>query len=111
VFFILHARLRARRAPGIPCALCSEGRTKEQTSRETRGENAKSYLNVIARSVSDEAIHSFLVRQWIASLTLAMTARLNSIGCLKFENRIPTQAVIIRHRVGATRRPVTDAGG
>jgi hypothetical protein len=21
-FFILHARLRARRAPGIPCALC-----------------------------------------------------------------------------------------
>jgi len=24
-FFILHARLRAHRAPGIPCALCSLG--------------------------------------------------------------------------------------
>jgi hypothetical protein len=24
-FFILHARLRAQRAPGIPCALCFEG--------------------------------------------------------------------------------------
>jgi hypothetical protein len=31
-FFILHARLRARRAPGIPCALFNEGRTIWQNS-------------------------------------------------------------------------------
>ena len=37
-------------------------------------ENADFCLNVIARSGSDEAIHSFIAwRKWIASLTLAMT--------------------------------------
>jgi len=41
-FFHLHARLRAHRAPGIPCAsdLQKAGRSW-QTSRESRGEIAK----------------------------------------------------------------------
>jgi hypothetical protein len=39
--FILHARLRAHRAPGIPCALCSESGRFWQNSRGSRGEIAK----------------------------------------------------------------------
>src|ERR1700722_2969521 len=42
-FFHLHARLRAQRAPGIPCALCFEGRNYWQTSDASRRENAKLY--------------------------------------------------------------------
>ena len=37
-FFILHARLRAHRAPGIPCALFNEGRTIWQNSGALRRE-------------------------------------------------------------------------
>jgi hypothetical protein len=41
-FFILHARLRARRAPGIPCALCILGlHVQGQNSRGLRGEIAE----------------------------------------------------------------------
>src|SRR6266481_5791446 len=40
--FILRARLRVHRAPGIPCALCSQkARRSWQTSRSIRGEIAK----------------------------------------------------------------------
>jgi len=54
--FILHARLRAHRAPGIPCALCSaEGRTSKQNSRGSCGEIADVRLGVIASA--SEAIH------------------------------------------------------
>jgi hypothetical protein len=48
-FFILHARLRARRAPGIPCALSFKGRTYWQNSDALRRENAESYSGVITR--------------------------------------------------------------
>ena len=48
-FLLLHARLRAHRAPGIPCSplgvalrpLISEGETLEQNSGASRGEIAK----------------------------------------------------------------------
>ena len=49
-FFISHTRLRAHRAPGIPCALCFPGDgTSQQNSRGSRGEIAKSHPVVIAR--------------------------------------------------------------
>jgi hypothetical protein len=52
-----------------------EGQDENYTSREkdSRGEIADSYLAVIARSESDETIHSCFAARWIASLTLAMT--------------------------------------
>ncbi|HEX9360662.1 MAG TPA: hypothetical protein VF922_03795, partial [Bradyrhizobium sp.] len=65
--FILHARLWAHRAPGIPCALCLLGEWFLQTSGASRREIAESCFgnwgNVIARSESDEAIHSYTARQ------------------------------------------------
>jgi hypothetical protein len=39
-FFILHARLRVRRAPGIPCALCFSRDTLISNSGESCRENA-----------------------------------------------------------------------
>src|ERR1700692_4023477 len=60
-FLILHTRLRARRAPGIPCALCSQraggsGKTRAENVRRDRGAVAgndvavwKLNLAVIAR--------------------------------------------------------------
>jgi hypothetical protein len=71
-FFHLHARLRAQRAPGIPCALCFEAKDSCMTRTQSRREIAEVCSAVIA-SVS-EAIHSYsLAALWIASLTLAMT--------------------------------------
>src|SRR5450631_155783 len=56
---LLHTRPRAHRAPGIPCALDIErAGNLEQTSGVERREIAKVWLHVIARSESDEAIHS-----------------------------------------------------
>jgi hypothetical protein len=45
-FFILHARLRAHRAPGIPCALCfrGEGFIGHNSGASRRG-NANARLN------------------------------------------------------------------
>jgi hypothetical protein len=58
-----------------------------------RRENAKLHLAVIARSGSDEAIHSFFVAaRWIASLALAMTVL---IACAHiFGRRHPRKRVI-----------------
>src|SRR6476660_35978 len=43
-FFHLHARLRVHRAPGIPCALCSQrGETVCKTRAKSRREMAESY--------------------------------------------------------------------
>jgi hypothetical protein len=39
--FILHARLRAHRAPGIPCALCFRERKVLAKLARSRGEIAK----------------------------------------------------------------------
>jgi hypothetical protein len=41
LYFILHARLRAHRAPGIPCALCNKrtgnsGKTRAKKPRRDR---------------------------------------------------------------------------
>jgi len=63
-----------------------------QTSGASRGENAKLCLNVIARSESDEAIHSCC--PWIASWSLSSGALPRDplarndgcLGCLKFES-------------------------
>jgi hypothetical protein len=71
VAFFLPARLRARWAPGIPCALCIRGQDVSSKPRaKTRGEIADSHLDVIAKSASDEAIQlpSFPQESWIASL-------------------------------------------
>jgi hypothetical protein len=44
-----HTRLRVRRAPGIPCALCFRRRDVDATTRaESRRGNERSYLFVIA---------------------------------------------------------------
>jgi hypothetical protein len=43
-FLISHARLRAHRAPGIPCALCFLGERFLQTSGDQRRENAEACL-------------------------------------------------------------------
>src|SRR3982750_2032478 len=45
-FFILHARLRAHRAPGIPCALSGAESSRHNSSR--CGENAKPCLESCA---------------------------------------------------------------
>jgi hypothetical protein len=50
-------------------------------SGDLRRGNAELYLNVIARSPCDEAIHTYFAALWIAWLTLAMTV----LGCLKLE--------------------------
>jgi hypothetical protein len=45
---ILHARLRVQRAPGFPCALCfQKANVQAKLGRYPRGENMKSYVNVI----------------------------------------------------------------
>jgi len=83
-FFILHARLRAHQTPGIPCALLLEGNGDFwQGSGETSREIADTCLHVIARSESDEAIHSFLERPD----GLLRSARNDgaTTGCLKNE--------------------------
>jgi hypothetical protein len=46
-FFILHARLRARRAPGIPCALCFEAKVHGHNSGASRRGNANARLNFL----------------------------------------------------------------
>jgi hypothetical protein len=69
VLTTLHARPRVHRAPGIPRALpLFMGGTFEQNSGASRGEIAELYVAVIARSDSDEAIHSVHPARWIASL-------------------------------------------
>jgi hypothetical protein len=68
-FFILHARLRAQRAPDIPCALSFEGRISWQTSDASRRENVHDCLNVIARSkATKQSTLTGFAAPWIASL-------------------------------------------
>src|SRR5437763_9696734 len=43
-FFILHARLRAHRAPGIPCALLSPGETFTHVSGASRRETVEMWV-------------------------------------------------------------------
>src|SRR6476646_2981635 len=78
VYFLSHARLRVHRAPGIPCALCMrvEGNFW-QTSGASRGENARLCLDVIARSESDEAIHSCCSMDCFASLAMTISKALS----------------------------------
>jgi hypothetical protein len=58
---ILHTRPRVQQAPGVSCAL-SLGRNDLQGPGETRRGNAEvRHEFVIARSVCDEAIHSFFM--------------------------------------------------
>src|ERR1700731_5107876 len=53
--------------------LFSEGKTLKQNSREMRGEIAKLYPDVIARSNATKQSTFVSWPLWIASLTLAMT--------------------------------------
>ena len=45
-FFHLHARLRAHRAPGIPCALCIQGEWFMHNSAASRREIAEVHLKL-----------------------------------------------------------------
>jgi hypothetical protein len=58
-------------------------------------------LTVIARSPCDEAIHSCFLA--CGAVTL--------LDFLKLYRCITPSVVITRHRVGATRRPMTGSGG
>src|SRR5258705_11551609 len=87
VLSTLHTRLRAHRAPGIPCALYFIGRTFLQNlgrlAPRDRGvvfelgqrhcEERLVRRGSTSEGGSDEAIHSSFVAPWIASLALAMT--------------------------------------
>src|SRR5258706_14161969 len=68
-FFISHARPRAHRAPGIPCALCLSRGTILQSSGASRRENAESCLKLGRRHCErSEAIHLAAQKEeWIAS--------------------------------------------
>jgi hypothetical protein len=46
-FYFFHARLRAHRAPGIPCALSFKGSTKNKTRAKLRREKAEVCFAVI----------------------------------------------------------------
>ena len=69
--FISHTRLRAQRAPGIPCALSRAKMMYNSGGR--RREVVKVCLLVIARSKATKQSTILLLHRWIASLTLAMT--------------------------------------
>jgi hypothetical protein len=69
-FFISHARLRARRASGIPCALCFRGRWLVQNSGASRREIAESYL-LSCLKIESESL-------WRCSLRLVPSARISS---------------------------------
>jgi hypothetical protein len=68
-------RLRVHWAPGIPRALLfSRGNVLAQLGRIAARSQSRIWMNVIARSARDEAIHrSSFAARWIASLALAMT--------------------------------------
>jgi hypothetical protein len=62
--FLLHRGLRVRQAPGFPCALCSlrdKGFCKTRTHRAAGSRKCVFIFFVIARSESDEAIHSYFI--------------------------------------------------
>jgi hypothetical protein len=69
--FFLHARLRARRAPGIPCALCFSGGHELQASDASRREKAVLFLIVIASEAKQSILSS---AAWIASRRLSSGA-------------------------------------
>jgi hypothetical protein len=89
----LHTRLRAHRAPGIPCALCYLGERFCKTSGDQRRGNAKlRLLAVIARS---EAMLSLIASEAIHSQSNGNNGLLRrfaprndglGIGCLKIES-------------------------
>src|SRR5258708_16101480 len=78
VFFsFLHTGPRVQRASGIPRALCNR-RTRKVHAQLGRiaprdREAVFEIVHVIARSESDEAIHSYFAATWIASRALAKT--------------------------------------
>jgi hypothetical protein len=61
MLFILHARLRAHWAPGIPCALWfQKAATKSKTRAKSRRGIAELYLNVIpGRAKREPGIHRY----------------------------------------------------
>jgi hypothetical protein len=61
-------------APGIPRALCFQGGDFMHNSDASRREIVELYLDVIARSESDEAINLLRAAKWIASRSLSSGA-------------------------------------
>ena len=54
--FLLRARLRVHRAPGIPCALCFMGERFLQDSDASRRGNAESYLKLEPRHCEERLV-------------------------------------------------------
>src|SRR6478609_386195 len=67
--FLSAPRLRARWAPGIPCALYSRRRQRScKTSGASRRGIAESYFEIRRRHCeeqSDEAIHTYFAATWL----------------------------------------------
>jgi hypothetical protein len=78
LYFILHARLRAHRAPGIPCALFLE---RADVSASTRANPVRGIaelcLMILVMPGLDPGIHllrkNVSRRRWIAGSSPAMT--------------------------------------
>ena len=64
-----------RLAPGFPCALSSRRDNETAKPGRNRAAGMRTYVSVIARSDSDEAIHSSASRQMDCFASLAMTAQ------------------------------------
>jgi hypothetical protein len=94
-FFILRTRLRAQRAPGIPCALLRggtnvSGKTRTRnTLRECEAvfENEEADANSVVMPGLDPGIHDFLVpsrrRRGMAGSSPAMTVTVVSEDALR----------------------------
>jgi len=120
--------LRAHQTPGIPCALCIQGEWIMHRSGILCRGKADVCLYVIAcdkreafaqGSESDEAIHSFLARCWIASRSLSSgDASRRPVGSrcwerrgsLRIESGMRKCCGIIRCRPGLELGPITTSG-
>src|SRR5260370_35130321 len=68
--FLSHTRLRVHCAPGIPCALCIEGRTSMQASCENARRDRDLVSQRHCEEQSDEAIHSVFLLYGLPSRSL-----------------------------------------
>jgi hypothetical protein len=82
-FFILHARLRAHRAPGIPCALCIQGEWFMHTRAHRRREIAELHSPSLrgAKRRSNPAFSNFAKKAGL----LRFARNDGYPGCLKIE--------------------------
>ena len=72
-----------------------------QTSGAIRAARTRTHILRYCEEQSDEAIHSFFVRQWIASLALAMTVNVELLQ--SFRNTIEAIQPVISAMQAVTR--------